>query len=223
MSDEMHRRDMLMIKDMGANFIRISHYPQDEAILEQCDKLGILAWEEIPVIDIVPDSPQYADVAEKNLREMIRQHYNHPSIIMANIWEVMRPVKAGQPESVPLWNHVTLPHCFNAEDAVDPDLNYYQGAGWYRTNIQINNPYKGGRILLEFEGAGQQTDVYVYTTKVASHTGGYDGWVADITDAVKSFTGTDTYKTQFKEKVPIAVRCDNSRNTERIPSSMVIR
>ncbi len=89
MSDEMHRRDMLMIKDMGANFIRISHYPQDEAILEQCDKLGILAWEEIPVIDIVPDSPQYADVAEKNLREMIRQHYNHPSIIM---WGYMNEI-----------------------------------------------------------------------------------------------------------------------------------
>ena len=81
MSDEMHRRDMLMMKEMGANFIRISHYPQDAAILEQCDKLGMLAWEEIPVIDIVPDSIEYANTCEINLREMIRQHYNHPSII----------------------------------------------------------------------------------------------------------------------------------------------
>lgn len=81
LSDEMHRRDMLLMKEMGANFIRISHYPQDPAILEQCDKLGMLAWEEIPVIDIVPESEGYADVSEQNLREMIRQHYNHPSVI----------------------------------------------------------------------------------------------------------------------------------------------
>lgn len=79
--DETHRRDMLLMKDMGVNFLRISHYPQDAAIVEQCDKLGILAWEEIPVIDIVPDTEGYVDACEQNLREMIRQHYNHPSII----------------------------------------------------------------------------------------------------------------------------------------------
>lgn len=81
LTDEMHRRDMLLMKEMGANFIRISHYPQDDALLEMCDKLGMLAWEEIPIIDIVPDTPGYAENCERNLREMIRQHYNHPSII----------------------------------------------------------------------------------------------------------------------------------------------
>ncbi|TGY09692.1 glycoside hydrolase family 2 TIM barrel-domain containing protein [Bacteroides muris (ex Afrizal et al. 2022)] len=81
LTDEMHRRDMKLMKEMGANFIRISHYPQDDAIIEMCDKLGMLAWEEIPVIDIVPDTPEYAENCERNLREMIRQHYNHPSII----------------------------------------------------------------------------------------------------------------------------------------------
>lgn len=81
LTDEMHRRDFLLMKEMGANFIRISHYPQDDALLEMCDKLGMLAWEEIPIIDIVPDTPGYGDNCERNLREMIRQHYNHPSII----------------------------------------------------------------------------------------------------------------------------------------------
>ena len=82
LTDEMHRRDMTLIKEMGANFIRISHYPQDDAILEQCDKLGILAWEEIPVVDIVSLDKSFEDVCHANLKEMIRQHYNHPSIIM---------------------------------------------------------------------------------------------------------------------------------------------
>lgn len=81
LTDEMHRRDMKLMKEMGANFIRISHYPQDDALLEMCDKLGMLAWEEIPIIDIVPETPGYGDNCERNLREMIRQHYNHPSII----------------------------------------------------------------------------------------------------------------------------------------------
>lgn len=106
---------------------------------------------------------------------------------LGNIWEAVRPARAGQPETVPLWENVSLPHCFNAEDCVDPDLNYYQGPGWYKTLIEISNPYENGRVLLEFEGAGQKTDVYVFTQKTGSHTGGYDSWNVDITDAVKDF------------------------------------
>lgn len=89
LSDEMHRRDIKLIKDMGANFIRISHYPQDDAILEQCNKLGLLVWEEIPIIDIVPSDDEYTENCENMLRDMIRQHYNHPSIIM---WGYMNEI-----------------------------------------------------------------------------------------------------------------------------------
>lgn len=89
LSDEMHRRDMRLIRDMGANFIRISHYPQDPAVIEQCDRMGLLVWEEIPVIDIVPESAEFADICESTLREMIRQHYNHPSVIM---WGYMNEI-----------------------------------------------------------------------------------------------------------------------------------
>lgn len=80
LTDEQHRRDIRMIKDLGANFIRISHYPQDDAILEMCDRMGLIAWEEIPVIDYVPDNPRFADNCETMLREMIRRHFNHPSV-----------------------------------------------------------------------------------------------------------------------------------------------
>ncbi|ADV42628.1 glycoside hydrolase family 2 TIM barrel-domain containing protein [Bacteroides helcogenes] len=140
---------------------------------------------------------------------------------MGSIWEVMRPVPgAGKPEAVPLWTAVTLPHCFNAEDAVEPDVNYYQGAGWYRTSLPIDNPYSGGRVYLEFEGAGQKTDVYVYTTLVASHTGGYDEWKADITEAVTQFRSDAVLMKRFKGQIPIAIRCDNSRDTEMLPSDM---
>lgn len=139
---------------------------------------------------------------------------------LGGIWEAVRPVPAGGPESVPLWQTVILPHCFNTRDAVDPDVNYYQGPGWYRTQLTIDNPYANGRTLLHFEGAGQKTDVYVYTTKVTSHLGGYDEWTADLTDAVEAFKKTEVYQKQFKGKIPLSIRCDNSRDLETIPSQM---
>ena len=139
---------------------------------------------------------------------------------IGNIWEAVRPAADGSPEIVPLWTPVALPHCFNDGDAVDPDVNYYQGPGWYKTLLDLNNPYPNGRILLEFEGAGQKTELYVYTTKVGSHVGGYDEWSVDITEAVAAFMKDDAAVKQFKGKVPLSIRCDNTRDIELIPSDM---
>ena len=92
-------------------------------------------------------------------KQRLTEHWEFIRQDMGSIWEVMRPITgAGKPETVPLWQKVTLPHCFNAEDAVDPDVNYYQGPGWYRTMLNIENPYTNGRTCLEFEGAGQKTE-----------------------------------------------------------------
>jgi beta-galactosidase len=127
-------------------------------------------------------------------------------------WEAWR--KANDDANV--WNKVEVPHCFNAFDSVDPDVPYYQGPGWYRIKISLENPYHEGRTLLHFEGAGQKTDVYVHTEKVASHVGGYDEFVVDITEQAKKFPGTAN---RFPI-VPIAVMCDNSRDLEMIPSNL---
>lgn len=138
---------------------------------------------------------------------------------LGSAWEAVRPAAQGSPEMVPLWETVTLPHCFNATDAVNPDVNYYQGPGWYKTNLTIDNPYKNGRVLLHFEGAGQKTKVFIYTEEVGSHVGGYDEWKVDITDAVNRFLASDAAK-RFNGKVPLSVRCDNSRDAEMIPSDL---
>jgi beta-galactosidase len=139
---------------------------------------------------------------------------------LGGIWEAVRPVGKGNPESVPLWQPVTLPHCVNAADAVDPDVNYYQGPAWYRTQLTIENPYPKGRTLLHVEGAGQKTEVYVYTTKVGVHVGGYDEWTVDITDAVDAFKKTAVFQKQFKGKIPVSIRTDNTRDLEMIPSDL---
>ena len=137
---------------------------------------------------------------------------------LGGIWEAVRPTAPESPESVQIWESVKLPHCYNATDAVDPLGNYYQGPAWYKTLISPENPK--GRIFLHFEGVGQEAEVYIYTTKVGNHVGGYDEWFVDITDAVENFKKTDVFKKQFFSKIPLSIRVDNSRNLERIPSSM---
>ena len=89
--------------------------------------------------------------------------------------------------SLPVWTPVTLPHCVNAFDAVDPDVPYYQGPAWYRTQLDIANPHAGGRTLLHFEGSGQKTEVWIGDQRVAERVGGYDEFTVDITDAVTAW------------------------------------
>lgn len=87
--DELHRRDVKLLKDMGANFVRLAHYPQDNSVLEECNKLGLIVWEEIPIVVQISTSEDFGKTASKMLREMIMQHYNHPSIF---IWGYMNEI-----------------------------------------------------------------------------------------------------------------------------------
>ncbi|MBS2099735.1 glycoside hydrolase family 2 TIM barrel-domain containing protein [Carboxylicivirga linearis] len=82
LSDQHHIEDIKALKNTGANFIRLAHYPQSKAVLEACDQLGLLVWEEIPVVDIINNNEEFAINAEFQLQEMIRQHFNHPSVVM---------------------------------------------------------------------------------------------------------------------------------------------
>ncbi|HXI69437.1 MAG TPA: glycoside hydrolase family 2 TIM barrel-domain containing protein [Verrucomicrobiae bacterium] len=125
---------------------------------------------------------------------------------LGSLWEIWRGDKATDNVT---WTPVTLPHCFNGRDAVDPDVRYYQGPGWYRTRLKIANPFPNGRTLLHFDGAGQKSQVFVGLGKVGEHVGGYDQWEVDITDAVAK-----------QNEVPLAVLCDNSRDAESIPSDL---
>lgn len=102
LDDEAHRRDIRLLKDLGCNFIRLAHYQQDDAVLDECDRLGLIVWEEIPVVNMVPDEPGFDDNCEKSLVEMIRQHYNHPSVMM---WGYMNEILLRAPSENSLeWN-----------------------------------------------------------------------------------------------------------------------
>ncbi|GAB3589963.1 glycoside hydrolase family 2 TIM barrel-domain containing protein [Hymenobacter daeguensis] len=87
--DALAERDLLLLKQMGGNFLRVSHYPQDPAVLAACDRLGILASVEIPVVNAITDSPAFFANCRTMQTEMVRQGYNHPSVI---IWAYMNEV-----------------------------------------------------------------------------------------------------------------------------------
>jgi beta-galactosidase len=82
MPDELIRKEMMLIKAMGANLIRLGHYQQSRAVLECCDELGLLVWEEIPWCRGGLGGERYQRQAKSMLRNMIDQHFNHPSIII---------------------------------------------------------------------------------------------------------------------------------------------
>ena len=67
---------------MGVNFIRLGHYQQSEIILNLCDELGILVWEEIPWCRGGVGNETYRRQTKRMLNNMIIQHYNHPSVII---------------------------------------------------------------------------------------------------------------------------------------------
>ncbi len=98
LSDAAHRRDVQLVKETGFNFLRLAHYPQDPAVLEATDAAGLAVWEEIPVVNIITMSDAFADNAERMLVEMIRQHYNHPSVVM---WGYMNEVLLRLPDPMP--------------------------------------------------------------------------------------------------------------------------
>ena len=79
--EEVTRQELQMVCEMGTNFIRLAHYPQDELVLDLCDELGLIVWEELPWCRSGVGDEQMRNMAEGLLRSMIDQHFNHPSIV----------------------------------------------------------------------------------------------------------------------------------------------
>ena len=153
LSNAQHLEDIKMIKDVGANYLRLAHYQQDPAVLDACDSLGLLVWEEIPVITSV-GKEKFKENALRMLTEMITQHYNHASII---IWGLMNETVRTQPDDE---LHVNVELCKALNERakqLDP----------YRSTAQAQMSSRGEDIL-------QYTDLRAWNR--------YFGWYYGVFD-----------------------------------------
>ena len=93
-----HEEDTRIMLDMGVNAVRLAHYPQATYMYDLMDKYGIVTWAEIPFVGPggyadkgFVDQPSFRENGKEQLKEMIRQHYNHPSICF---WGLFNELKA---------------------------------------------------------------------------------------------------------------------------------
>lgn len=92
-----HEEDTRIMLDMGVNAVRLAHYPQATYMYDLMDKYGIVTWAEIPFVGPggyadkgFVDQPSFCENGKEQLKEMIRQHYNHPSICFWGLFNELK-------------------------------------------------------------------------------------------------------------------------------------
>lgn len=175
-------RDLDLIRDLGCNFVRTSHYPNDRRFLDLCDERGVYVWEESHARCTPFKAPKFREQIAASTREMIEWHHNHPSIV---IWGCLNECDSKTPRGRAVYKRVlgqiraldpsrprTFASCMGAGDRccdlVDiVSFNLYPG--WYWGNLKdiatnldgllrwLRSPRSGGAgkpmIVSEFGGA----------------------------------------------------------------------
>ena len=154
---EHHREDMALIAEMGANTIRLAHYQHDAYFYDLCDAYGMVVWAEIPYIS------QHMPLGRENtiaqMKELIIQNYNHPSIVVWGLSNEITMKGAEDPDLIE--NHRILNDLCHEMDktrlttvaAVSmcdmhadylkiPDVvSYNHYFGWYGGDTSMNGPW----------------------------------------------------------------------------------
>ena len=89
---EEHYEDILLIKEVGANTIRLAHYQHSQDFYDLCDEAGFIIWAEIPFISAMNADPDAHENCRSQMRELIFQNFNHPSICF---WGISNEITIG--------------------------------------------------------------------------------------------------------------------------------
>ena len=165
--------DAQIMLNMGVTAVRMAHYPQSDYLHDLCDRNGLLVWDEVPLVNLISDKPEFAANAEQQLREMVLQLYNHPSIAFWGLFNELGLSTTPPPDA--LLQHLKevakeldpsrLNVCaiYKARTSYDqipdhPCFNRYPG--WYAGIDKFDNDIKadyaeaGKRIAYSEYGAG---------------------------------------------------------------------
>ena len=154
---DQHKGDMSIILELGANTLRLAHYQHAQAFYDLCDENGLIVWAEIPYITCHMDNG--LDNTLSQMRELIAQCYNHPSIVC---WGLSNEITAASPVNDALLNnHRALNDLAHQMDATRPtvmanvfmletnspildipDMNSYNlYFGWYLGELAQNDEF----------------------------------------------------------------------------------
>ena len=154
---EDHRRDMDIIKELGANTLRLAHYQHAQEFYDLCDENGLVVWAEIPYITMHMSNGRANTLSQ--MEELIVQNYNHPSIA---VWGLSNEITAASPVNEELLeNHRALNDLCHRLDATRPttmanvfmletespileipDVNSYNlYFGWYLGELEQNEEF----------------------------------------------------------------------------------
>lgn len=98
--------DIQQLLDMGCNFVRGSHYPQDVRFLDLCDEMGICVWNEATGWQQTAEhltNNHYLEAAAANIEEMVGMSYNHPSVIL---WGMLNEGHSHDADCTPAYEHL---------------------------------------------------------------------------------------------------------------------
>ncbi|RCW76993.1 glycoside hydrolase family 2 protein [Saliterribacillus persicus] len=87
-----HEEDMSLIKEIGATSIRLAHYQHAQYFYDLCDREGMVVWAEIPFITEISETDLTGENAKLQMLELIRQNFNHPSILF---WGIQNEIQIG--------------------------------------------------------------------------------------------------------------------------------
>ena len=156
LSREDHLEDIDLICEMGANTIRLAHYQHDQYFYDLCDERGLVIWAEIPYIS--KHMPTGRENTISQMKELITQNYNHPSIV---VWGLSNEIGIGGSDEDLLENHRILNDLCHEMDKTrlttiaavsmckidDPYLqipdvvSYNHYFGWYGGETDMNGPW----------------------------------------------------------------------------------
>lgn len=153
-----HEEDMALIREVGANYIRLAHYQHDQYFYDLCDTTGMVTWAEIPFITVFMKDEKAREDTLSQMTELVLQNYNHPSICF---WGISNEITVGgdcealqdnlralndlvhQLDATRLTTmaQVTMLPVESAHNQITDVMAYNHYYGWYVGDVDQNGPW----------------------------------------------------------------------------------
>ncbi len=153
-----HEEDIALIKELGANSIRLAHYQHDQYFYDLCDRTGFVLWAEIPFISqFIPGQEAYENTISQ-MTELVAQNYNHPAIcfwgisneiligedredLRQNLRDLHELAKSMDPSRLTTMAQVSMTPMDSEHNFITDVVSYNHYFGWYVGDVEDNGPW----------------------------------------------------------------------------------